>query len=310
MSKHPRDSRSGRRTQPSAGNGWKSLRVAGLVAAAVLALAPSAAAAAEVAVVRSSDIAPYKAVEQAFTWELPTTRRLSLATPGVDVKAGIAGAHLVLAIGPDAAKAVLGAAAGVPVIVTLAAESELGGGKPAATIPMLVPPARQVKLIKAFLPSAARVGLIYDPARSKALAAECEAAAKAAGLTFTKVEVSSRSQVIDAARSLVTKIDALWLVPDSTVVGVDTFKVLVPTTMASAVSLIGFTEGMAKTGAVLAIEAGYAESGKRAAEAAKRILAGGAASPEAPDGQVFVNAKSAGMLNVKVGRDGAAKVFE
>jgi putative ABC transport system substrate-binding protein len=277
---------------------------------AVLVLAPSGVWAVEVAVVRSSDIAPYKAVEQAFTNEIPASKLVSMATPGVDVKAGIAGAGLVLAIGPDAAKAVLAANPGVPVLVTLAAESELGAVKPAATIPMLVPPSRQVKLIKNFLPAAARIGFIFDPARTKALAAECEAAAKAAGLTFTKVEVTNRSQVIDAARSLVTKIDALWLVPDSTVVGVDTFKVLVPTTMASAVSLIGFTEGMAKTGAVLAIEAGYAESGRRAAEAGKRLLAGGAAAPEAPDGQVYVNAKSAGMLNVKVTRDGAAKVFE
>ncbi|MGC4121659.1 MAG: ABC transporter substrate binding protein [Myxococcales bacterium] len=266
--------------------------------------------AADVAVVRSSDIAPYKAVEQAFTSEIPATKQLSMAVAGVDVKAGIAGANLVLAIGPDAAKAVLAAAPGVPVLVTLAAESELGAVKPAATIPMLVPPARQVKLIKAFLPAVTRIGFIFDPARTKTLAAECEAAAKAAGLTFTKVEVTSRSQVIDAARSLVTKIDALWLVPDSTVVGVDTFKVLVPTTMASGVSLIGFTEGMAKTGAVLAIEAGYAESGKRAAEAGRRILAGQPPNPEAPDGVVYVNAKSADLLKAKVSRDGAAKVFE
>jgi len=79
---------------------------------------------------------------------------------------------------------------------------------------MFVPPARQVKLIKTFLPSAKRLGFIFDPSRTRALAAECEPAAKAAGLTFHKVEVTSRSQVTDAARSLVGKIDALWLVPD------------------------------------------------------------------------------------------------
>ncbi|HEY3445756.1 MAG TPA: ABC transporter substrate binding protein [Myxococcales bacterium] len=281
--------------------------------ALALTLTPSAARAADVVVVRSSDQSAFKAVEQAFAAELPAAKSLLATAPGLDLKAELAGAKLVLAVGPDAARAVMAAHGGVPVLVALAAEAELAGAKPAGIVPMFVAPARQVKLAKAFLPTLARVGIVYDPSKTRAMASEFESAAKAAGLTLEKSEVTSRGAVIDAARAMMPKIDVLWLLPDSTVVGLDTFKVLIATTVAAKVGLVGFTEGMARTGAVLSIEASYAEIGRRAAAAGKRLLAGGAAAPEAPEGAAFVNAKTAELIGLTLSpkaRAEAAKVFE
>ena len=167
-----------------------------------------------------------------------------------------------------------------------------------------------MKLAKTFLPSLSRVGVIYDPAKTRGMVSEFEVAAKASGLKLEKAEVSARGAVIDAARAMMPRIDVLWLLPDSTVVGLDTFKVLVATTVAAKVGLVGFSEGMARTGAVLSVEATHGEIGRRASVAAKRVLTGASASPEAPEGAAYLNAKTAELIGLTIAPEGAAKVFE
>ena len=80
--------------------------------------------------------------------------------------------------------------------------------------------------------------------------------------------------------------------------GVDIFKFLLTTSLESKVPLIGFSQGQAKAGALLTLEVDYQEMGREAAAAAKRALAGNAASPQAPAGSLYINGKTAQMLGV------------
>ncbi len=112
--------------------------------------------------------------------------------------------------------------------------------------------------------------------------------------------MKDRSQVANALRELIGKIDALLLLPDPATLGVDTFKFLLTTSMDSKVPLIGFSQGQAKAGALLTIEVDYAEMGREAAAAAKRVLGGSAAAPQAPQGSLYVNGKSAQVLGVTI----------
>ena len=97
------------------------------VALAVLLTTPAVASAADVVVVRSSDQAAFKAVEQAFLAEVPGAASLVSTTPGLDLKGALAGAKVVLAVGPEAARAALAARTGsAQVLVALSTEAELG----------------------------------------------------------------------------------------------------------------------------------------------------------------------------------------
>jgi putative ABC transport system substrate-binding protein len=272
-----------------------------IAALAALILSSTALAAGDgVVVVRSSELAPYKALEEAFTAAVGVpVKSVSLADPAAARTAAANGA-VVLAIGLDAARLVLDARPVGQVLFGLVPSPEkLGVGEVTKAVPMFVGPARQLGVVKELLPGAKRLGVIYA-ATSEGLVADYERAAKGLGAGLVKQEVKDRSQVANALRELIGKIDALVLLPDAATLGVDTFKFLLTTAMDSKVPLIGFSQGQAKAGALLTLEVDYQEMGREAAAAAKRALAGGAASPQAPPGSLYLNGKSAQMLSVPI----------
>ncbi|MGI5862919.1 MAG: ABC transporter substrate-binding protein [Myxococcales bacterium] len=286
--------------------------------ACALAVVPGLALAGNVVVARSSELGPYVALEKAFAGAIgQATTSVSLANAGGRTeleKALSAQPSLLLAIGSEAARAASEIKPSCPVIVALVPNPRMAGlAANTPFLPMFVPPARQLKIVRAFLPSVQKLGIIYDPAVSKALAAECQAAATAAKLTLVRKEVSARKDVIGAARELIGEVDAVWLIPDATVIAADTFKFVMVTSLGAKVPVIAFSEGMSKAGAVLAVEADYGEMGVKAAKAAQRLLGGGAEGPEAPEGTIYLNAKSAAMLGLTLSpelRSRAAKIFE
>jgi putative ABC transport system substrate-binding protein len=177
---------------------------------------------------------------------------------------------------------------------------------------LFVSPSHQVKGIKSALPGVKTLGLLYSPGQGKRNAEEYETAAKAAGLRVVAVPVAERSGVAEAARGMVGKVDALWLLPDSVVISADTFKFMVQLSLGSKLPLIGFSEAMARAGAVVSFEPDFGEIGRKLASSAKRVLSGGPAHPET-EGLMYVNAKSAELVGANISpaaRGMATKVFE
>jgi len=275
-------------------------------------------------IVRSADSSQYLALEEGFSRSLGSQTSLNLADPlaAAGLRQRLDRAGVVFAIGPEALKAVTAEHRDLPTLVAFAFG---GGGASAAaspratTVPLAVSPAQQVSIIKRSLPSIMdaprqpRLGVLYDPSLSAALVAECSAAASAAGLTLVKAPVARREDVAEAARDLIGRVEALWLIPDPTAVTPQSFRFLVQLSLANKVPLIGFSEGMARAGAVLAIQADYSEAGLRAGLAARKMLDGQPAGLEAPEGMVFLNARTSEMLDIvlpKKARDRATRVFE
>jgi putative ABC transport system substrate-binding protein len=270
-----------------------------VVVAGLFLLVSSADAAGEgVVVIRSSELGPYKALEEAFTGAVGVpVKSLSLADPAA-AKAAAGSGAVVVAIGQDAARLVLDSKPVGQVLFGLVPSPEkLGSAEAQKAVPMFAGPARQLGALRELLPGAKRLGVIYA-ASSEGLVADYERAARAVGGTLVKQEVKDRSQVANALRELIGKIDALLLLPDPVTLGVDIFKFLLTTSLESKVPLIGFSQGQAKAGALLTLEVDYQEMGREAAAAAKRALAGNAAAPQAPQGSLYVNGKTAQMLGV------------
>ncbi|MFN0063728.1 MAG: ABC transporter substrate-binding protein [Myxococcaceae bacterium] len=308
-----------RRFLKSAGRFVMHLRGArGFVCACAVLLSGPSFAAGPVIVLRASETPPYKLVESAFGGALgQPTKSVSAATGDVNAIAKTALSEspaLVFAIGASAAKAIADASPTSPLLYALVPNPARAGLK--AQVPgvsMFASPQSQLRAIKALLPNAKRVGILFDPKLTANEVAELEKAASGAGLSLVKKSVDGAQQVAGAAREVLGKCDVLLLIPDTTVVSGDTFKFIAQASLEAKIPLVGFSQGMAKAGAVLAVEVGYDEIGKRAAGVAKKILAGASVGAESPDGAVVLNTKSAQLLGIAVPaslKASAAKVFE
>lgn len=276
-----------------------------LLAAPAAPPAPGASGPGWVLIVRSSSLKPYKAVEQAFTDSVGRpTRTLSLADgdgPDKVAEAIASGASLVFVVGKEAARKVTGLRVAVPIMYALVPDpAEAGLERDAPGISMYVSPADQLEAIRSALPRARKLGVLFDPAESRELVERCEAAAKLDAFTVIPRAVASREQVAGAARELFQQVDALWLVPDTTVVSADSFRFLVQMSLETKVPLIGFSKGMTQAGALLSVEAAHPAMGRKAADLARRLLAGERPRQESPEGSLTVNTKSAELLGTPV----------
>lgn len=270
----------------------------GVVAGMLLLVSSAGAAGDGVVVVRSSDLAPYKALEEAFTGAVGVPVKSHSLADSNAARAAASSGSVVLAIGQDAAKLVLDSKPVGQVVFGLVPSPEkLGSAEVLKAVPMFVGPARQLGAVKDLLPGAKRLGVIYA-ASSQGLVADTERAARGLGLSLVKQEVKDRSEVANALRALIGQIDALLLLPDPVTLGVDIFKFLLTTSLESKIPLIGFSQGQAKAGALLSLEVDYQEMGREAAAAAKRALAGNAAAPQAGAGSIYLNGKTAQVLGV------------
>lgn len=297
--------------------------VALVVAASAVALPVTIEAAeGEILAVLSSELPVYRALADGFAQGAGGAGRLVLSDPEQAPRLAdrLAGARAVLAVGAEAAKAVAAARPYAPVLVAFAPDGGVGADSRTTPVPVVVSPAQQVAIIKRSLPSVLevprqpRLGVLFDPAISGRWVAECEAAASTAGFSLVKVEVRQRTEVAAAARDLLGRnVQALWLVPDATVVTAESFRTLMQLSLVNKVPLVGFSESMAKAGTVLAIQPDYAAIGRGAGQAAKRLANGEAVALPSPEGQVFLNAKAAALLEIALPDEvkaKAAKVYE
>ncbi len=276
---------------------------------------PTASLAGEVLVVRTADKGPYRKAEAGFMAEFGKSVSALAEPNAAEVKSALAsGATLVFAIGPGAAKVVRELNPSVPAVYAVVPNPEsIGLSDRGRVIPMFAP-AAQFEAVRGLLPSAKKVGILYNPAFSNALLKDYREAASAAGISLLAEAVSAEKDVAVAARNLLGRVDALCLIPDPTVGGrPETFEFLVRTSLELKVPLIAYSESMSQKGALLSVEASYQDMGKKAAVLAKRLLAGEAGAAERPTSDLFLNAKTADQLGIRIPdafRKRVAKVYE
>jgi len=74
-----------------------------------------------------------------------------------------------------------------------------------------------VQLFKELSPKIRRVGVVFNPAKSGYLVIQAVAVARKQGIQLVTRQIQSANQAIQAVNSLRGKIDALWIVPNETI---------------------------------------------------------------------------------------------
>jgi putative ABC transport system substrate-binding protein len=270
------------------------------------ALWPGLGLAADVTVLLDGNVPQYREAQVAAKGVIPDAQIVEVSAP--DMKAQLerqaAAGGVVLAIGH---KAMLAAqASGATVVFCMVLGPSASPAKNVTGLRLEVAPSLQFGFIKRVAPAARRLGMIYDARSWSAYAKEAMQAATAQGITLVPRPVSDAKEVRAALAEIAGNIDALWLIPDPSLVNVEIFNFLLVFTLERKLALFGFFADFTRRGALASVAPDYAEIGKQAAKLAAE-LAGKPAESRSPlpaslasPGGLTINAKTARQLGIEL----------
>lgn len=215
------------------------------------------------------------------------------------------GASVVLAVGKKALQVTRQSNLTVPVVYCMMlglGRSSLG---PLETgVPLESDPANALAQMKAVVPSAKRVGVVYNPKATGDLVKDAQSAVGPIGLTLVAKAVSSASEVKDAVAAIAGQIDILWLPPDPKLYARELFTFLLSFAAERKLPLFGFLDSFTQSGALASLSSDYADIGERAGKLAADIDGRGKGANVPPPvyapGKLTINLNTAKALGIEV----------
>ena len=116
------------------------------------------------------------------------------------------------------------------------------------------------------------LGVIYDITKTGKIISEAETIAKTLGFNLIKSEVTSEKEVIPVLENIIKKIEALWIIPDSTVITKNTLEAISRMALDHHIPTFCTSEAIVKTGALISISPDYKYTGLQAAQIAQILL--------------------------------------
>jgi putative ABC transport system substrate-binding protein len=284
-------------------------RSASILAAVLLFAAPAlAASGGEVAVVCDREVAPFRAVLEAFTEHCGcSVRELTLqeaGRAGLEQSLRAQGVRAVLAIGAEARDAVSGVRE-LPVLAAMAPDvpSWVAAQQNRLGIRMEISPRQHLETIRRVFPRARRIGLVFDPRQTGGYEREAAQAASELGLVLDARETARPADLARQLDVLHDRVGVIWLLPDQTVLAGENIKVLLLASFEARLPLYGFARKYVDLGAIAAAYVEPAAIGAQAAAMLSRACAapGGPASARweyASRPRLAVNQKIARKMGV------------
>lgn len=177
---------------------------------------------------------------------------------------------------------------------------------PATALYLDQPPDRYFGLIRATLPEATRVGIIYGSI-SRADRADFAAAAKRAGLALQEAQFAKDDNIVQVLEPLLSKTDVLLVPPDPEVSSEQNVYPLLLSTYRRGIPVVGFSAAYVRAGALAAVYSDSEQLGQQVADVITRFLQPGQGRlppPQYPaDFRVSVNRQVARSLGLTVPDD-------
>lgn len=160
----------------------------------------------------------------------------------------------------------------------------------------------QLKLIREITPAAKRLGVLFNPGEAASQYGIQQIRKYAAGLGFTLVEAAANStnDVFPTARSLVGRVDALFLSSDNTVIAGMAGALQIA--KQNKLPLYVGDSGTVQKGGLAAVSVGYLALGRETGKLVARVLRGERNIPTfvAHGNEVYVNTQAAELMGVKI----------
>jgi len=275
------------------------------------------AAGVEIAILRSSDLKAYNDAIEGFKATAPGGTTYTEYDLRGDLERGkqlarkirASDSALVVAVGLKAALAAKLEIVDTPVLYMmildplkhrLNAENMTG-------VLLEIPMDRQFKIMRTFLPTLRRVGMMYDPDKTANKLKEAQPRAANHEFQLRGFPVENEKEIPQQLRALLSESEALWLIPDSTVLTDESIRFILESALARQVPVVGFSSEFTRLGALLSMSIDYGEVGRETGLLAKRIMNGELRLPLKPVSvqriRITVNQKTARYLGVTIPKE-------
>jgi putative ABC transport system substrate-binding protein len=266
----------------------------------------------DIAILQSSDIAAYREAIAGMKATGPIGAIYTEYDVQGDLELGkklarkvrASNASLVVAVGLKAALAAKVEIVDVPIVYMMVLDPlkhQLTTDNMTGTL-LEVPLDRQLKIMRTFLPNLRQLGTLYDPAKTSARVKDAERQAANSDFQLKGVPVESEKDVPQQLRALLADVEALWLMPDSTVLTNESIRFILESALARQIPVIGFSPEFTRLGSLLSMSVNYGDVGRETGLLAKRVLNGDGQLPLAPVPierlKITVNLKTAKFLGI------------
>jgi putative ABC transport system substrate-binding protein len=268
---------------------------------------PPGASATEIVILKSAEITAYNQAINGFRAALAGSATITEYDMQGDVGRGrklalkvrASNADLVLAVGIKAALAAKSEIVDIPIIYCMVLDPEKNGLNAPNMVGIMleVPLDRQFKEMRSVIPGLKRLGVLYDPEKTGDLLEDARRISKVFGVELIARQVHSEKEIPVALRGLIPQVDALWLIPDSTVLTEESISFLLTTTLDSNIPVIGFSSELVRSGALVGLSVNYEDVGRQAALLTRKIFSAQIKAPA-----TFPPEKLRLALNLKTGK--------
>lgn len=271
----------------------------------------------EIAILRSSDLKAYNEAVEGFKATAPGDATYIEYDLRGDLERGkhlarkirATNSSLVVAVGLKAALAAKLEIVDIPILYMMILDPikyQLTAANMTGVL-LDIPADRQFKVIRTFLPTLHRIGVMYDQDKTAAKLKEVESRAVTHNFQLRGFPVDNDKEVPQQLRSLLSESEALWLIPDSTVLTDESIRFILESALAKHVPVVGFSSEFTRLGALLSMSIDYGEIGRETGLLAKRIVNGEQQLPLKPISvqriRITVNQKTARYLGVTIPKE-------
>jgi putative ABC transport system substrate-binding protein len=265
---------------PRGGRAWGLVRLAALALLLGGLAFPGVASAGVVLLLRSGDLAPYRAAEDGFRAAYrDSIRTLDASSPdAADLSKRVREmrADVVVAIGLRAAVLARDQLRRVPIVYCAVPHPDRHdlAGDWITGVRSDVDPALELDALGRADPTVRSIGYLYGTASAPAERNRARAASRVAGIKFVESPLASAADLPEAARRLAPLVDALWLPADPLIATPEGFSFLLALSLKARLPLLAFSDALVRKGALVAVTPDYTEAGLLAAQLVRRIEAG------------------------------------
>lgn len=243
---------------------------------------PALAVADGVALVISNDTAVYREVASAVRRRLEPDTRVFIAQAGALDELRRKGPQFIVAIGNQAARAVVASDIEAPILVTLLPKTAVdrladdnrrfANSRPLSAVYLDQPIGRQLDLVRLILPNVKRVGALLGP-ESAGQFPVSQAAVLDRKMRLVAQRVAHEGELAAALQKLLPEIDVLLALPDPAVFNAGTIQTILLATYRLHLPLVGFSAAYVQAGAIASLHSTPVQIGEQAADMLASALA-------------------------------------